>query len=244
MRWFTEQYKLDLSEAEFPAVADYDSLNALFTRALRPGARPIASEANAVASPADGILTRFGTLESGSLIQAKGIPYSLAELIGESDLDAFDGGEFATIYLAPHNYHRVHVPIAGTLEQTRYIAGKRFSVNAATAAAVPNLFCRNERAVFRFVNGSSAYYLVMVGALNVASISTATRGEIASGRDACWQETAMAKFAKGAEIGRFNLGSTVIMILPRGRIAWRSTLNSDQSVRMGERLGTLLDSDG
>src|SRR5690606_15246919 len=148
----------------------------------------------------------FGHARSGTLLQAKGFTYAREELIGEGpfDGDAFANGAFATIYLAPHDYHRVHMPLAGKLTATRYVPGRRFSVNAATACGIRNLFCRNERVVCWFETPAGPFALVMVGALNVSSISTATRGEIPSAAARYWEEPRVP-FAKGAEIGRFNL---------------------------------------
>jgi phosphatidylserine decarboxylase len=237
--WFAGRFGIDLAEAERSRIDDYDSLNALFTRALAPGTRPIASGSDAVVAPADGRLTQCGRLRGHTLIQAKGFDYSLPGLVGEPVTDGFRDGSFATIYLAPHNYHRVHLPVAGELRQTRYIPGARFSVNTATAAGVPNLFSRNERAVLTIDTGSFAYYVVMVGALNVSSISTVTRGEIPSGRAGCWSEASPTVFATGAEIGRFNMGSTVVLAFPRDAVRWLDDLPAGSEVRMGRRLGSL-----
>jgi phosphatidylserine decarboxylase len=239
--WFTRHYQLDLSEAALPNSADYSSFNALFTRALQPGARAVAIEPDAVVSPVDGTLTQYGTFRSDTLVQAKGLSYSLADFVGEAsiELGEFIGGEFATIYLAPNNYHRVHTPIASELTRTRYIPGARFSVNEATAAAIPNLFCRNERAVFWMRNAHFPYLLVMVGALNVSSIETATRGEIPSGASGMWRETPPRAFPRAAEIGRFNLGSTIVMVFPPGVVTWSESLGLGRALRLGESLGRL-----
>src|SRR5690606_16201838 len=176
----------------------------------------IAGDETTVVSPVDGRLTEFGRARAGQLLQAKGFDYALEELTGEGPADAslFSNGAFATIYLAPHDYHRVHMPLAGKLTATRYIPGRRFSVNAATTCGIKNLFCRNERVVCWFETAHGPMALVLVGALNVSSISTAGRGEIASGEPAYWPEPAPAAYAKGAEIARFNLGPTVILLFP------------------------------
>lgn len=239
--WFAQRYALDLSEADKADPRDYPTLNALFTRALKPGARPVDVASAAAVSPVDGILTEFGSIDTDTLLQAKGMHYSLAGLAGErpADLEPFRNGQFATIYLAPHNYHRVHAPLAGKLVRTRYIPGTRYCVNAATTQAVPGLFSRNERAVLWFADRNGPWLVVMVGALNVSSISTSTRGEIPGGIADCWFEADDAVFDKGGEIGRFNLGSTVILVLPPGMIEWRADLRRGMSLRMGERIGTL-----
>ncbi len=237
MRWFATRYGLDLTEAEKTSIDDYDSLNALFTRALKPGARQIDTTPGVIVAPADGMLTQAGTIERGRLVQAKGIDYSLADLLGEADTTAFDGGTTATIYLAPHNYHRVHTPLAGRLKQTRFIPGARYSVNGRTAASVRGLFCRNERAVFEFECDGFSYYLVMVGALNVASISTVTLGELPSGSAACHTESPARPFDKGEEVGRFNLGSTAIVVFPNAcRVQWHGAIGA---VQLGQRIATL-----
>lgn len=243
--WFARRYRLDLSEAVRPEARDYPSLNALFTRALKPGARPVAAAMNAAVSPVDGTLTEFGRIDADTLLQAKGMPYSLAGLAAEpaAELGRFHDGEFMTIYLAPHDYHRVHAPVAGKLTRTRYVPGTRFCVNASTASSIPGLFSRNERAILRFSDQVETWLVVMVGALNVSSISTATRGEIPGGVAACWDEIEDMAFDKGAEIGRFNLGSTVVLVFPPGSIAWREDLRPGMNLRMGEQIGTLIGRD-
>ena len=241
IRWFARQYKLDLGEAEPSALDQYASLNALFTRAVKAEARPIATGEDTVVAPADGRITQFGTLTGDKLLQAKGLTYTLPALLGEDPGAPFENGIFATIYLAPHNYHRVHVPLAGRLLSTRFIPGARFSVNEATAQGVPNLFCRNERAVlsFEMADPSQRYFLVMVGALNVSSVSTVTRGELPSGRAGFWQEDSKPDFATGDEAGRFNLGSTVVLVFPRDCLHWLPSLHADQPLKVGEKIAHL-----
>ena len=241
--WFARRYAVDLAEAEHSRLESYASLNDFFTRRLKPGARPLARDERTLISPVDGFLTRFGTADGGEMIQAKGLHYRLEELLGEplDRVGALASGSYATLYLAPHQYHRVHLPLAGTLQRTRYIPGKRFSVNAQTAAVVPRLLCRNERVVCWFETEVGPMAVVLVGALNVSSISTAWLGEIASGRARDWDAAGLAQrdFGRGAEIGRFNLGSTVVFVLPPGQAAWRSELTPGQAVRMGQALASL-----
>lgn len=242
MRWFAAQYDIDLGEAEQSELERFGSFNAFFTRALRAGARPLAGDEVTVVSPVDGRLTELGTLHEGQLVQAKGLTYSLAELVGEGPVAnvRFSRGAFATIYLAPSDYHRVHMPLAGRLTAVRYIPGRRFSVNAATTRGVRDLFCRNERVVCWFDTDGGAMVLVLVGALNVSSISLTDRGEIPSGGPRYWQETPPRSYARGAEIGRFNLGSTVIVLFPEGEVAWSGKLERDRRLRLGEAIGTRL----
>ncbi len=241
IRWFSGRYAIDMSEAELASPADYPTFNAFFTRALKSGARPVDAGERSIVSPADGRLTEYGTIDDGTLLQAKGIRYRIEALLGEqrSELDAFIGGSYATVYLAPRDYHRVHAPAAGGLTQTRYIPGRRFAVNEATASVVDRLFCRNERVVCHFEGEFGRMAVVLVGALNVASISTARHGELPSGRARQWDEPVSVAYRKGEEIGRFNLGSTVIVVFERDAAVWNEALESGQTLRMGMPIGTL-----
>ena len=240
--WFARQYAVDLDEAQQPEPASYESFNAFFTRALRDGARRIDSRAGAIVSPADGRLTQLDAIEGNRLIQVKGFDYSLAELLGETDtaVTHFDGGITATIYLAPHNYHRVHTMCAGRLVEMRYIAGRRYSVNAVTAAWIDGLYCRNERLVCWFESDFGRYAVVLVGALNVSSISTTITGEIRSGRDFHRADIEAAQFSAGEEFARFNLGSTVVIALPPGAAEFASEAQAGRSIRVGDCIATML----
>ncbi len=237
-RWFARSYGVDLDEAVEPDPSAYRTFNEFFTRALKPGAREIAPGDTTIVSPVDGRLTEFGYARSGTLLQAKGFTYAIDELLGEGPVDgaAFANGAFATIYLAPHDYHRVHMPLAGTLTATRYVPGRRFSVNAATTCGIRNLFCRNERVVCWFDTAHGPMALVLVGALNVSSISTVSRGEIASGAPCYWREEPLA-LAKGDEIARFNLGSTVILLFPENLVEWTAELRSGEKLVLGRAIG-------
>jgi phosphatidylserine decarboxylase len=237
--WFARTYRIDLADAEHSDLDRYASFNEFFTRALQPGARPLAGDERTVVAPADGVLTEFGTIADGRLLQAKGRSYSVAELLDEDGHEAIElhGGGFLTIYLAPHNYHRVHVPLAGNLVHTRYVPGERFSVSVATAAAIDRLFCRNERVVCRFSTPYGPMHVVLVGALNVSSISTVSLGEIASGAPREWLEEPGLPLARGAELGRFNLGSTVILLFGAGAVRWAEHLRPGSAVAMGHALG-------
>ena len=241
--WYARRYKVNLQEAEHSRLEDYASLNEFFTRRLKPAARPIAGDERTLISPVDGYLTQFGSANGGELIQAKGLHYDLDALLGEStdQTAALMSGSYATLYLAPHQYHRVHLPLAGALHRTRYIPGRRFSVNNRTAAVVPGLFCRNERVACWFETEAGPMAVVLVGALNVSSISTAWLGEIASGKARVWDDAGHTgqRFGRGEEIGRFILGSTVVLFLPPGQAIWRPDLSPGQAVRMGQALATL-----
>jgi phosphatidylserine decarboxylase len=240
IRWFAGTYGVDLAEAEHADFDGYPTFNAFFTRALQSGARKIEGGPDSVVSPADGTLSEFGSLDADTLLQAKGRSYSLAALLGENGerVDALRGGSYCTVYLAPRNYHRVHAPLDAALTSTRYIPGRRFSVSLATAASIDRVFCRNERAVCWFDTALGPMVVVLVGALNVSSISTFNRGEIPSGVPQLWDEPAPLRVARGAEIGRFNLGSTVVVLFARGAVRWDSRLTTGMSLAMGAVLGT------
>lgn len=236
---FCRLYDIDLSEAAQTDRKAFGSFNDFFTRELRAGARPIAPGDDVIVSPVDGRLTQFGRLDGEHLVQAKGKTYSVEALLAEPAelLASFHGGSFLTIYLAPHNYHRVHAPMAGRLDRGRYIPGRRYSVNETAAERIDGLYCRNERVALWLATTLGYSVVVMIGALNVASLSTALTGEIASGAERVLGSEAPPALAAGDELGRFNLGSSVVMLFPRGSVDWLETLAPGQSVRMGQMLG-------
>lgn len=232
---FARAYGITLDEAVHGGLDDYSSFNHFFTRALKPGARPLDDDPRTILCPCDGSISQSGVIEDGRLLQAKGRSYSLRTLIGE-DADEFAGGNFATIYLAPRNYHRVHLPTSGTLVRTTAIPGELFSVNALTGAAVDNLFARNERLVCRFLTEHGTMLVVLVGALIVASIETVWSGPVSPYRKL--EQTAhVTSLGRGDEIGRFLLGSTVIVCFEPGRTEFASHIRSGVEVRMGQALG-------
>jgi phosphatidylserine decarboxylase len=239
-RWFARAYGVDLAEAANADLDSYATFNEFFTRELKAGARPIATAERTLVAPADGVLTAHGAIEGHRLYQAKGRDYTLAELLGETgeEVARLEGGRYFTIYLAPHNYHRVHSPLAALLTRTRYIPGARFSVSRATASAIPRLFCRNERVVCWFDTEHGAMVVVLVGALNVSSISTFAHGEIASGPPRLLVEPRPRAVARGEEIGRFNMGSTVVVLLGTAAVEFAPAVADGLAVRMGEALGT------
>jgi phosphatidylserine decarboxylase len=244
---FVVNYRPDMREAEPSDPRAYASFNEFFTRPLRAGARPCDEAAAALVSPVDGAVSQLGTLDGSWLVQAKGLAYTLESLLegGEAWAGVFRGGAFATLYLAPHNYHRVHMPLEGTLEAAWYVPGALFSVNATTAALVPGLFARNERVVCVFSHGELRFALVLVGALFVGSIATVWHGEVtprSPGRGAdlpLAASRAALRLPKGAELGRFNMGSTIILLLPPGRAAWLPALAPGAAVRVGQTLARL-----
>ncbi|MDE2348709.1 MAG: phosphatidylserine decarboxylase [Gammaproteobacteria bacterium] len=242
-RGFLRLYRVDLGEA---AVADpfaYGSFNEFFTRALAPAARPIAAGADTVTSPVDGTVSEFGAIDGDRLIQAKGRSYTLGELLAGCDwARRFQGGAFATIYLAPHDYHRIHMPCDGRLAETVFVPGRLFSVNAATARSVPRLFARNERVLTLFDGGRGAFALVLVGALNVSSIATVWTGDIAPAGPRVVRRLPSPRLclAKGAELGRFNMGSTVILLFEPGRLRFAPDFAVGTRLYMGRAIGGLL----
>jgi len=239
IQWFQKTYNIDLSDAQIQDPEEFRSFNHFFTRALQPQARPIDADPHSIACPADGAISQSGSINDGLLLQAKGIHYSLAELAATSDVAHFHGGSFATVYLAPSNYHRLHLPIAGTLTKTSAVPGELFSVNTATAAGVRNLFCRNERLVCHFDTAAGEMLVILVGALIVASIETVWPGPTSPYQQMSRQDftEAQHQFNKGDEIGRFLLGSTVIVCFEAGASQWRDNLAPGQRVQMGEAIG-------
>jgi phosphatidylserine decarboxylase len=245
---FVVNYRPDMSEAEEADSRKYPSFNAFFTRALRPGARAVDSTPTALVSPVDGTVSQIGRIDGSWLVQAKGLTYTLESLLDEAApawAPVFRGGAFATLYLAPHNYHRIHMPLAGTLQAAWYVPGHLFSVNATTAAQVPGLFARNERVVCVFAEGTLSFALVLVGALFVGSMSTVWHGDVTPrtprDRDDLALDSVRAglRLEKGAEMGRFNMGSTVILLLPPGRAEWLGELTAGSVIRMGQALARL-----
>ncbi len=240
IRQFARRYQIDMSEAAEPNLAAYPSFNAFFTRALKPGARPIDSAPDALVCPADGAISQLGTLDDDRLLQAKGHQYTVSELLADpSASDTFRGGSFCTVYLSPRDYHRVHLPLAGTLRETRYVPGDLFSVNTVTADHVPNLFARNERLVCLFDTAHGPMALVLVGAMIVAGIETVWGGREAATPSVRTARVANVHLKTGDEVGRFLLGSTAIVVLPAGLATWEPQLEAGSPVRMGTRLGTL-----
>lgn len=241
IRWFQKTYDVDLSEAQIQDPAGFASFNDFFTRALQPAARPINADRLGIACPADGTVSQCGNIESGQLLQAKGITYSLAELAASNDVARFDGGTFATVYLAPSNYHRLHIPLDGTLTRTTAVPGELFSVNTATAQGVRNLFCRNERLVCHFDTAAGEMLVVLVGALIVASIEAVWPEASSPYQRLSSQDFAADaySFNKGDEIGRFLLGSTVIVCFEQDAAQWQERLQPGLTVQMGEGIGSL-----
>lgn len=238
IRGFAKAYNISLDEYERQSLNAYESFNDFFTRELKEDARTIDTTANGIVSPADGIISQLGQIKDHKMLQAKGRHYDVGQLLADSeDGSYFADGSFATIYLAPSNYHRVHMPFTGTLTKTRYVPGTLFSVNNTTAANVPDLFARNERLVCLFDTKYGKAAVVMVGAMIVAGIETVATGKIARTDDIQEADHDM-QFAAGEELGRFYLGSTAIVVLPKAAKAdWLDSMNANSVVQMGQLLG-------
>lgn len=248
MRAFIKHYRVDMSEAVTSDLENFENFNAFFTRALRSECRPLAQAANAVLCPADGSISQLGSIRGERIFQAKGHAYTITELLGgEQELaDQFRDGTFATVYLSPRDYHRVHIPLEGKLATMTYVPGKLFSVNRATVANVPGLFARNERVVCLFDTAAGPMAVIMVGAMIVAAVETVWCGQVCpdSGprkmysRDYRDQEPPL-EYAAGAEIGRFKLGSTAVVLFTRGAVELEPSLTAGSPVRMGQMLAQL-----
>jgi len=245
---FIRKYDVVLDDAIEQRVDQYKSFNAFFTRHLKPSARPIAMDPLALASPVDGSISEFGVVQESTLLQAKGRSYTLNQLVANDPnlCQSFKNGFYATFYLAPRDYHRIHMPIAGTLKGMWHVPGRLFSVSPATVAEVPGLFARNERVICLFDTAFGEMALILVGAFYVASINTVWAGDVTPPTRSRitgvqYPNAANPKpiyLEKGAEMGHFKLGSTVIMLLAPS-FSFLPQLEYSQTVRMGQRIGSL-----
>lgn len=245
IKWFIGRYGVDMSEAAESDPEAYSSFNAFFTRALKPGARPLADGEKTLISPVDGAISQLGQVTDDRVFQAKGQSFSLNELLGgdEQITAPFEGGAFSTIYLSPRDYHRIHMPIAGTLRQMIHIPGKLFSVNPVTAENVPNLFARNERVTCIFDTEAGPMAMVLVGAMIVGSVETRWAGVVVPGSKSVtttrYHGEQAPSFSRGEEMGRFRLGSTVILVMPQGAVTWNPDQVAGKTVRLGEAFGEI-----
>ena len=242
INWFIRRYKVDMAEAEIQDPAAFDNFNAFFTRALATGARPIDDSDGAVVCPADGAISELGLIDENRILQAKGKDYTISQLLTDEESYRFVGGSFATVYLSPRDYHRIHMPLAGRLLRTIYVPGKLFSVNRVTAESVPGLFARNERLVCLFQTDQGLMAVVLVGAMIVAGIQTVWSGQVCprpkqSRQIIDYSETNPAiELVKGAELGRFCLGSTAIVLFEPAAVRLNPSLRSYSVVRVGQLL--------
>jgi len=257
VRLFIRHYRVQMDDALAPDPASYETFNAFFTRAIKPGCRPIANAP--WICPVDGAISQLGVIEQGQIFQAKGHHYSVAALLGKSSPSPspsslsslsslnsnFQNGRFATIYLSPKDYHRIHMPCRGVLERMVYVPGKLFSVNPATAQTVPGLFARNERVVCHFATAHGPLVMVLVGATIVGSMATVWHGAVNPPRrtqttEWTYPSSPPVSLEQGEEMGRFLLGSTVIVLWPGGAAELNAGLKPGHAVRMGQALAAML----
>jgi len=242
---FIRLYDVDTDEVKLDVPGDFATFNDFFIRELKDAARPVDKESGSIVAPADGTVSYAGTITAHTIFQAKGLDYSLDDLLATDLQEArsYMDGSFATIYLAPYNYHRVHSPIDGEIVAARYVPGDLFSVNAATVTNVPGLFRRNERLILHFTTAHGPVALIFVGALNVGSISTPWSGEVRPRKHGVVEmidlDDGPRTIGKGDLLGWFNMGSTVIVLLPRDTCVWKTELGPDETVKMGEAIGTV-----
>lgn len=243
IRRFVAKYRVNMDEALNPDIASYPTFNDFFTRALKPGARPLA--AAALVSPVDGAISQFGAIEKDQIFQAKGHSYSTTALVGgDAALAAhYQDGHFATLYLSPRDYHRIHMPCDGRLVRMIYVPGELFSVNPVTARGVPGLFARNERVVCVFESARGPFVLVLVGATIVGSMATVWHGVVNPPRGKTvrqWdypdEPTSAIRLKQGEEMGRFLLGSTVVMLFPKGPLQFNPEWAPGREIRLGEAM--------
>lgn len=248
IRQFIRHFDVDMSQATAASAGDYADFNSFFTRALKPGARAFPGDVNAIASPVDGRVSQIGSITAGQLIQAKGRNYSVSSLLGgNTDRAAgFDNGNFATLYLSPRDYHRIHMPCQGKLLETTYIPGRLFSVAPHTTRVIPELFARNERLVCLFETPAGQMALIMVGAIFVSCMETVWSGIVNPGMGMQLQrnrydmnDNSVTDLARGDEMGRFNMGSTVILLFGPNRINWDKSLQAGSPIQLGQQLAQL-----
>lgn len=247
VKWFAGTFNVDMRDAVNSDLHSYATFNEFFTRALKPDARPIAHDIEDIACPADGKISAIGKIEGERIFQAKGIDYSLLTLLGGDSAAAqkLKNGRFTTIYLSPRDYHRLHMPLAGRLIKQTYVPGRLYSVGPHTVRVLPGLFTRNERVIAQFETHYGLMALVLVGAMNVAAIETVWHGLVTPPHKQAVQHTlyhaqesgsSSIDLEKGAEMGRFNMGSTIIVLLENPAL-WSTELQSDDTVLMGQGIG-------
>ena len=241
IKTFAKQYQVNMSEAVIEDLEQFENFNAFFTRELKPGMRPL--DDAAIVSPADGAISQIGPIDYGRILQAKGRGYGVSTLLGgQADLaEKFINGRFATIYLSPSDYHRVHMPVTGTLRETLYVPGDLYSVNQTTAEGVDNLFARNERLIAIFDTEFGPMAMILVGAMIVAGIETVWGGQVAPPQNKGWRVDHQTPaepviLQKGEEMGRFKLGSTVVLLFGKDAIEWSESLKAEDPVRLGQAI--------
>jgi len=242
IRWFIKAFRVDMSQAVIQDITQFPTFNEFFIRALKPEARPLADDEQAFSSPVDGTVSQCGDITDNRLYQAKGRDYTVEELVGGDPalMELYRNGRFATIYLAPYNYHRIHMPIDAQLHKMIHVPGRLFSVAQWTVRAIPRLFARNERLVCQFSTPAGPMAMILVGAINVAAIETVWSGLVTPPKgkkiSSVDYDPAENTFLRGDEMGRFNMGSTVIL-LTTSNVDWTTQLSAGQTLQMGELIG-------
>jgi len=247
IRFFLHRFQIDLSQAENQDPTKFRTFNEFFTRALREDARPLCMDDDVLLSPVDAAVSQYGKLNEDAILQAKGKEFDLVGLLGgdESRAAPFRNGHFVTLYLSPRDYHRIHMPLSGSLREMVYVPGRLFSVSPATTRSLPELFARNEHVALIFETEIGPMAMVLVGALFVGSIETVWAGEVTpppGRRIRSWRYEGSARpepFAAGAEVGRFNMGSTVILLTPPETVSWDACVSCEQKLVMGQRIAAL-----
>jgi phosphatidylserine decarboxylase len=245
INWFIKKYHVDLTEAEIENANQYINFNDFFTRKLKPGVRTFSQDKKAIISPVDGAIYQFGKIDNDQIIQAKGRKYSANELLaGDNALTKkFIDGDFITLYLAPKDYHRIHLPLDASLEQMIYVPGKLFSVNPHSARTIPNLFARNERVICIFKTEIGSVAVILVGAMIVASMYLSWHGVVNAKRKNIIQNfnyPELINLNRADELGYFKLGSTVILLFQKNKIKWDDMINQNQPIKMGQTIAEII----
>jgi len=246
IRLFIKKYNVNMAESEIKSAEEFSCFNDFFTRKLEADVRPIDPDPNSIICPVDGAVSAIGDIEIEQIFQAKGKSFSISALLGgdQKIADTFYGGKYATLYLSPRDYHRIHMPLTGTLEEMIYIPGKLFSVNQTTAENINELFARNERVVCIFNTDIGPMAVILVGAMIVASIETVWAGQVAPSKLDMhvehYQEHAPITIRRGEEMGRFKLGSTAIVLFPANVMSWETSLYTDINIQLGQKLGEIV----
>jgi phosphatidylserine decarboxylase len=244
IKLFISVFDVDMGLANNPDPESYSSFNTFFTRELSAEARPLSLDEHAILCPVDGAVSQVGNIQNDTIIQAKGKSYTLKDLLVEDELaNMFTGGTFATLYLSPKDYHRIHMPLSGKLSRMIYVPGKLFAVNSHTVRVVDSVFAKNERVINIFNTDVGPMAMVMVGALNVGSMETVWAGQITPAKDRVINDTKYSdsdvQLAQGQEMGRFNMGSTVILLFPNDVMQWSSEIAANKGIVMGESIGSV-----
>ena len=244
IKLFISVFDVDMNLANNPDPESYSSFNTFFTRELSPEARPLSLDEHTILCPVDGAVSQVGNIQNDTIIQAKGKSYTLKDLLVEDELaNMFTAGTFATLYLSPKDYHRIHMPLSGKLSRMIYVPGKLFAVNSHTVRVVDSVFARNERVINIFNTDAGPMAMVMVGALNVGSMETVWAGQITPAKDRIINDTKYSdsdvRLAQGQEMCRFNMGSTVILLFPNDVMQWSSEIAANKGIVMGESIGSI-----